>query len=72
MYDLNMPLKRQIVKMGKSKTELNVIYKNSLKYKNIDVSRGWRKVYYTNANKKKGGIANFRKGRIWTQQRLKG
>lgn len=33
MYDLNILLKRQIVKMGKSKTELNVIYKNSLKYK---------------------------------------
>lgn len=33
VHDLNTPLKRQIVKMDKSKTELNVTYKNSLKYK---------------------------------------
>lgn len=36
--------------MDKSKTELNVIYKNSLKYKNIDILRGWREVYYTITN----------------------
>lgn len=34
------------------------------KGKNISSFKGWRKVYYTNVNKKRGGIANFKQRRL--------